>query len=110
MVASKISYIIGKHGYTLNEWTDLSAISVIFFGQEASVYTNRADRRFRFNSETSCLETAFGYTDGNGIFTSHRGETANYTPDDIVEFDLINGFISSVERVANNTYVQKTIK
>ena len=89
----------------MDEWTDLREFPIIFLCQDASVYTNPADRRFRFNSSTECLEIAHGVTDrATGTFTDLRGNTSNFTVDDIIEFKLIHGFVRSSQDIGYGYY------
>lgn len=110
MTKEKIQYILSTHGYEMDKWSDFSDISIFFLGQDSAVYTNKADRLYRFNSATECLETVFG-SHKNGNFVSSEGETdsTKFIPHEFREFNLIHGMISSVERYGVGGMIKKKI-
>jgi len=78
-------------------------IQIIFIDEGTDFYVNKETKRIKFNTTTEMMEVSFGtYNSSTGVFTSHLGETSNYTPDDFYAFLSINGFIRSVFKSYGN--------
>jgi len=95
MTSAQVSYILGKYGYPINDWTSLNDITVISLTQDAAILVDPLTMRFYFNTLEETIDIVYGQIVSE-IFISNQGETSNFTPVSFVSFENIHGFISSV--------------
>jgi hypothetical protein len=107
MTTQQIEYIISDmHGYPLDTWTAIEDITVISFINDANLYCDSSNTRFKFNMTTGLLELAYGKV-VDGTFISSGGLSSNYTPESYVDFSEIQGILSSVWLAPHGGFIQK---
>jgi hypothetical protein len=101
MKKEQIEYVLDALGYVVDEWITLEDVPLVTMSMLTNIYTDKNTIRFRFNMDTENLEIVYGNTVDN-LFTSLDGDTADYTPQSFVRFEIIMGFHRSV--TSNNLY------
>lgn len=96
----------GEYGYDypMDEWIDLSKITMIFLDQDGRLIITPATKRFRFNTDTSMLEIADGYLLKSGDFVgvAGLGIDGTYRPTAYYSFSVIEGFISTSQSISSS--------
>lgn len=103
MRSTQVEYLVTRLGYTTNEWIDFADVPIIGLKQDTNCYTNAKTTMIKFNTTVRVIEISYGSII-EGVYTSHFGETTNYTPDSFITFDDINCFITSVSPSPYGTY------
>ena len=95
MNAAQLTYILGKYGFTTNQWISLDGIQLVNLKMVPKLHVDTEKMRFRFNTTTENLEIVYGQT--NGVtFTSESGQTSNYTPNTFIRYNMIMSFHSTL--------------
>ena len=75
MKPATLQYVLNtRFKYSMNAWIPLPDISIITTGQDASIYIDNNQQRYRFNTTHNLLEISYGKL-VNGNFVSRHGET-----------------------------------
>ena len=107
MKSTTLQYILNtRFGYAMNAWIPLPDISMITTGQDASIYIDNNQQRYRFGTTNNLLEISYGkVVEGN--FISRHGETSNYTADAYKNFEELMSFLCTVQPGPFGNYYQK---
>jgi len=107
MTLEQIEHIIGEeYGYALDSWIPMQDITVISFINDANLFCDFNTMRFKFNTTTSLLEVAYGKV-VNDSFISSGGLSEDYTPESYVDFEEIQGILSSVWLAPHGGFLQR---
>lgn len=106
MTSTTINYVLSGMGYSMDTWASFSDISLITMLQDTNVLIHPEYMRLRFNTTEELLEISYGTQVGSN-FTSHLGETTNFTPDSFVPFSELCGIVNTVFRSPHGTYYNK---
>jgi hypothetical protein len=95
MTKTELTSALSDLGYTLDTWTDLRDYSMVFLDQDPRVWVSPDTRKIKFNTTTSLMEIAEGYTDKNGNFICYTGTNADgsYVPSVYYAFSNVVGFV-----------------
>jgi len=107
MKKETLQYIVNTRlGYSLNTWIPIIDVAMITTGQDASIYMDNNQQRYRFNMTDELLEISYGKViDGN--YVSRHGETSNFTVDAYKNFTELKSFLMTIQAGPFNNYYQK---